>query len=259
MACESGHPTPAVGLQFLEDPVGLNFFQAARRVECLFANKPRVGYARRSADDPIQFCQEPSLTFAPTTLQRFEWSARSGKPRLVVNFMGLLGPQGPMPLQVTDYIHDRELNHDDHTLARFLDIFNHRMISLFYRAWACHRQTVSHDRPHEDRFADYIGSLIGIGNAHLRGRDRVPDAAKLHFSGHLGCQARNAEGLRAILENYFGIQTSIEEFVGQWISLPDAYRCRLGGSLTPEPSALMRYWVLKYMTASRNSGFCWVP
>ncbi len=230
MAGESGYPTPAVELQFLENPVGLNFFQAARRVECLFVNKPRLGFARRAADDPIQFCQEPSLAFAPTTLQRFERSTRSGKPRLVVNFMGLLGPQGPMPLQVTDYIHDRELNHDDHTLARFFDIFNHRMISMFYRAWACHRQTVSHDRSHEDRFADYIGSLIGIANETLRNRDCVPDMAKLHFSGHLGCQTRSAEGLRAILEDYFGIKTTIEEFVGQWIPLPDAYRCKLGDS-----------------------------
>ena len=230
MAGESGHQTHPLGLQFLEDPVGLNFFQAARRVECLFADKPRLGYAGRSADEPIQFGQEPSLGFASSTLERFERSIRGGKPRLLVNFLGLLGPQGPMPLHVTEHVHSRELNHDDPTLARFLDIFNHRIISLFYRAWACNRQTVSQDRPHEDRFSAYIGSLIGIGRDALMGRDNVPDAAKLHFSGHLGCQTRNAEGLRAILERYFGIRTTIEEFVGQWISLPDDCRCKLGRS-----------------------------
>lgn len=230
MAGKPGQQTNAVDLRFLENPAGLSFYQAARRVECRFAHKPRLGRAVRSVDDPLQFCQEPSLGFAPATLQRFEHQKKNAKPRLLVNFMGLLGPQGPMPLHITEYIHDRELNHEDHTLARFFDIFNHRMISLFYRAWACHRQTVSHDRPDDDRFSVYIGSLIGIGRESLRNRDAVSDAAKLHYSGHLACQTRHAEGLRAILEDYFGIRTRIQEFIGQWITLPEMYRCRLGQS-----------------------------
>jgi type VI secretion system protein ImpH len=148
----------------------------------------------------------------------------------MVNFMGMLGPQGPMPLHFTDYVHDRELNHNDPTLARFLDIFNHRMISLFYRAWACNRQTISYDRPHEDRFAVFIGSLFGIGTEFFFSRDNVPDQAKLHFSGFFACQTRHAEGLRAILTEFFGIETVIEEFIGQLITIPENCRCRLGGT-----------------------------
>lgn len=230
MATKFGDQTHTVDLGFLENPAGLSFYQAARRVECLFSHRPRIGYATRSSDEPIQFCQEPSLSFAPATLRRFERQKKAGKPRLMVNFLGLLGPQGPMPLHITDYVHDRELNHDDSTLARFLDIFNHRMISLFYRAWACNRQTISHDRPHDDPFFAYIGSLIGIGIDSLRNRDAVPDKAKLHYSGLLACQTRHAEGLRAILEDYFGVKVTIEEFVGHWIAMPEAYRCRLGQS-----------------------------
>jgi len=230
MAGKFGGQTHALKLRYLENPVGLSFFQAVRRLECHFSDKPRVGYATRSSDEPIQFCQEPSLRFSPATLQRYEQATETSKARLIVNFLGLLGPQGPMPLHITDYIHDRELNHNDHTLARFLDIFNHRMISLFYRAWACERQTVSYDRPYEDRFSVYIGSLIGIGLDSLCHRDNVPDVAKLHFSGQLSCQTRHAEGLRAILERYFGIKTSIEEFIGQWVRIPETYRCRLGQS-----------------------------
>jgi type VI secretion system protein ImpH len=228
MAGKYRYQTHSLDLRFLENPAGLSFFQTARRVECAFSDKPRVGYATRSADEPIQFCQEPSLSFAPATIKCYEPFTKTGKPRLMVYFLGLLGPQGPMPLHVTDYIHDRELNHDDHTLARFFDIFNHRMISLFYRAWACNRQTVSYDRPNEDRFSAYIGSLIGIGLDSLGHGEIVPDVAKLHFSGHLACQTRHAEGLISILESYFGIKASIEEFIGQWIRIPEVYRCRLG-------------------------------
>ncbi len=236
MADAGGHSTHAVGLDFLENPVGLSFYQAVRRLECVYRDKPRIGHSARGADDPVQFCQEPSLGFAPSTLLRFDRNRATGKPRLVGRFLGLLGPNGPMPLHLTEYIHDRELNHDDPTLARFLDIFNHRMISLFYRAWAQSRQTVSHDRPDNDRFAGYVGSLFGIGEESFRNRDAVQDVAKLHFSGHLSCQTRHASGLRALLEDYFGVHTEVVQFVGRWIDLPHEYCCRLGE--TPETGCL---------------------
>jgi type VI secretion system protein ImpH len=125
------------------------------------------------------------------------------------------------------------LNHGDKTLASFLDVFHHRLISLFYRAWACNQQSVSHDRaePEEDRFAVYIGSLFGIGDESLRDRDQVPDIAKLHYSGRLACQTKNAEGLKEILQDYFQISVNIEQFIGQWIDLPPENYCRLGESL----------------------------
>lgn len=236
MADAGGHSTHAVGLGFLENPVGLSFYQAVRRLECVCSDKPRIGHSFRGTDDPVQFSQEPALSFAPSTLLRLDHNRATGKPRLVGRFLGLLGPNGPLPLHVTEYIYDRELNHDDPTLARFMDIFNHRMISLFYRAWARSRQTVSHDRPQNDRFADYIGSLCGIGGESFRKRDAVPDVAKLHFSGHLSCQTRHAAGLRALLEDYFGVHTELEQFVGQWIDLPPTYCCRLGES--PETGSL---------------------
>ena len=124
MAGKSGISKNAVDFRFLENPAGLDFFQAARKVECAAPAKPRIGHGTRSADDPIQFGQEPSLAFAPSTLHGYQRPNSSGKARLTVNFLGLLGPQGPLPLHITEYIHDRDLNHNDHTLARFLDIFN---------------------------------------------------------------------------------------------------------------------------------------
>jgi len=145
-----------------------------------------------------------------------------------INFFGLLGPSGPMPLAITEFVHDRLHNQKDPTLASFLDIFNHRMTCLFYHAWACNQQAVSHDRDQEDRFTFYLGSLFGIGDRSLHNRDALPDVAKLYYTGHLACQKHNAEGLLEILEDYFGIPVHINQFVGQWISLPEEYRCRLG-------------------------------
>jgi type VI secretion system protein ImpH len=179
----------------------------------------------------VRFAQVASLAFAPSTLAAFQNRGETRAPRLSVHFYGLLGANGPMPTQFTEHVRDRERNHGDPTIARFLDVFHHRATSLFYRAWACNQQTVSHDRAGaSDRWADYVGSLFGIGMATFLDRDAVPDVAKLHYAGRLVCHTRNAEGLEAIIADYLQIETSVEQFVGQWLKLPADSGCRLGAS-----------------------------
>jgi type VI secretion system protein ImpH len=218
-------------MQALRDgPYDFDFFQAVRRIECAYPELPRVGYSQRPQFDYVRFCQNVSLAFEPSAIASYSKATDEHPGRMTVSFFGLLGTNGPLPLSITEYIHDRVLNHKDKTLARFLDVFHHRMISLFYRAWACNQQNVSHDREEEDRFAVYIGSLFGIGEDSFRNRDALPDVVKLHYSGRLASQTKNAEGLREILQDYFGIKTDIDQFVGQWIDLPQEHRCRLGES-----------------------------
>jgi len=211
-------------------PYDFDFFQAVRMLECTHPQFQRVGYSNRPQDDPVRFCQNASLAFAPAALQAYEGPTQERAARMIVNFFGLLGTNGPLPQHITEYVRDRLRNHADPTLAGFLDIFNHRMISLFYRAWACNQQTMSYDRPGDDPFAIYIGSLFGIGQDSCRTRDAVSDLAKLHYAGRLTCQTKNTEGLRELLHDYFGIEVEIHEFVGQWIDLPQEYCCSLGQS-----------------------------
>jgi type VI secretion system protein ImpH len=208
-----------------EAPWAHDFFQAVRRIECADARLPRIGCSRHPREDPVRFSQEPSLDFAPSTIEKFTAGAPA---RMTVRFLGLLGPNGPMPLCMTEYARNRVKHAYDTTLASFLDIFNNRMTSLFYRAWAVAQQTVSYDRPGDDPFSDYICSLFGMGMASLRRRDAVHDLAKVHYAGHLVCKTRHAEGLRAILRDYFGIAVEIREFIGQWMKLPHDSQCRLG-------------------------------
>ncbi len=211
-------------------PFDFDFFQAVRRLECAHPELPRVGRALRPQADVVRFCQKVSLGFEPSAIEACYEATDKHPEQLVVNFFGLLGTNGPLPLSITEYVYDRLHNYRDRTLARFLDIFNHRMLSLFYRAWACNQQTVSHDRPTEDWFSLYIGSVFGIGPRSCRHRDVIPDNAKLYYSGRLSCQTKNAEGLQEIFHDYFGFPIEIREFVEQWIELPQEYRCRLGRS-----------------------------
>lgn len=216
--------------QLTEAPHRFDFYVAVRRLENLCPERPRVGHSKRPQEDPVRFCQEASMAFAPRTVSGYGADIHSRAPRMSVNFMGLLGPNGPLPLHLTQYIRDRVRNHGDQAMARFLDVFHHRMVSLFYRAWASGQQAVQYERGDDDHYARYVGSMFGVGMDSFRRRDAVPDEARLHYSGHLTCQTRHPEGLAAILEDFYGLPVELVEFVGQWLDVPHDCQCRLGES-----------------------------
>ena len=210
-------------------PHTFDFFQALRRLECAAAAQPRLGESARAKDDPIRLGQEPTMAFAPRTVSSLVPGGDGVPPRMEVFFFGLFGPHGPLPLHLTEYARNRLRQAGDPTFARFADIFHHRLLSLFYRAWANAQPTVNLDRPESDRFADYVGALIGLATPAMRQRDSLPDHFKLHFAGRLASAARHPEGLRAMIAEFFGLPVAIEEFVGRWTEIPESSRCELGG------------------------------
>ena len=235
-------------IQRLESkPYSFYFFQCVRRLEVALGQGRGVGLSARPTDDPVRFCQEATLAFSSSTISAYVPGKEGIAPRLYVSFMGLLGPNGPLPGHITEFVRDRKLHHDDLTLSRFLDLFNHRMVSLYYRAWACSQPAVQFDRPETDRFSAYVGSLLGLGMKSLLKRDAVPDVAKLHYAGRLGCETKNAAGLQAIFSDYFCVQTEVLQFFGHWMSLPADCCCRLGeseatGSLGTTTIVGSRFW-----------------
>ena len=236
MAGTDGPTTNPLTERLAADPFAFDFFQAVRGLECLHARLPRIGYSLSPSEDPVRFAQNPSLAFAPSTLEAFRQTGADAAPRLFVRCFGLFGPHGPLPLHLTEYAYERQLHYGDRTLAAFFNIFHHRLVSFFYRAWADNHKTVDLDRSEAQRFATFIGSFCGLGQEALQQRDAVPDAAKLYFCGRLACQTRNAEGLAAILGAYFEIKTQVQSFVGRWMNLPSDSICRLGES--PETGRL---------------------
>lgn len=217
-------------------PHAYGFNALLRLFEALNRHRPRLGRSLRPSQDAIRLGQEPAVVHTPASLAGFE-PGEDGRPdRLIVHLFGLFGPDGPLPLHITEQARDRERNAADPTLRRFIDLFHHRTLSLFHRAWADVRPTVSFDRPEEDRFGLYAGALIGLSTPGLRDRDAMPDLTKLHFAGLLAGQTRHAEGLGAILSSFFTMPVQVESFVGCWLTLPDEDRTRLGA--TPEVATL---------------------
>ncbi|HEX8593006.1 MAG TPA: type VI secretion system baseplate subunit TssG [Pseudomonas sp.] len=217
-------------LQLENQAARMDFFHVMRLIENAHPELPRIGTALRPRDEAVRFGQDPSLVFHATALGQYRKADADSRARLAVNFFGLLGANGPMPIHLTEYVRDRLRNGGDGTLLAFLDVFHHRMVSLFYRARASAEPTISLDRADSDRFSVFVGSLFGIGAPALRERDEIGDFAKLHFAGLLANKARPASGLETILREYFQLPLRIEQFVGHWMRLPADIQSHIGGA-----------------------------
>lgn len=213
-----------------EHPEAFELFEALRRIECAYPGQPRLGESTRPAEDPVRLGETPSLAFAPRDVDSFEPGVDGAPPRLRNLAFGLFGANAPLPLHLTEYALERKNHAKDSTLTAFADLFHHRLISLFYRAWADAQPTVQRDRPEQDRFRLYMGALVGLSTAGLADRDAMPDRYKRYFAGRLLAQARNAEGLQRLLEHFFRIPVRVIEFVADWMRLPAEAHLRLGGS-----------------------------
>lgn len=214
--------------QLCAKPWSVDWFLALRWIEARRRDLPRIGHGFRPPEEPVQVSHPPSLRFAPATLAGFGRDP-AGRPKIAQLAFGLFGPNGPLPLHVTEYVRSlRELERDE-ALQAFLDIFQHRASVLFYRAWSSAQSANSLDRPGDDRFSDYVGSLIGYGEKASGGHDAIPDHARRYAAGHLVRATRNPEGLVAILAAYFGAPFRVEEWVMNWLALSPEDRSTLGG------------------------------
>jgi type VI secretion system protein ImpH len=152
---------------------------------------------------------------------------------LTVGFMGLTGPSGVLPTSYTELLIERRNFYRDTSAHRFFDLFSHRALSLFYQAWRKHRFYLAHEAGERDGFTRNLLDLVGVGLTHLQSRLRngnggIPDMFLSHFSGLLSQKPVSAVNLAALLRGYFGVDVKVEQFVGQWISVPDAEQTCLG-------------------------------
>lgn len=216
-----------------QDASQFDFYHVLREIDAALPGPVPLGRAARPVDEPLRLTQHPSLIFAPGALHRYQPGvASNGRGRLSVHHFGLFGPNGAMPQHLTEYVQERILHAKDETIARFCDIFQHRMILLFYRAWADCQPVTSLDRPERNSFGRYVGSLVGLGQPALTDRDSVPDHLKLHHAGHLVRQTRNAEGLVNPLRALLRVPVVIVEHCMHWLMLSEGDRTRLSSVIS---------------------------
>ena len=214
-----------IGAELQEDPCSFEFFQAVALLERLRAHMRAVGGFSSPDDEAVHFRVNPRLGFPASEIQELNLPGE-GPAEMMVNFMGLTGPMGVLPHPYSEFILERQ-RAKDRSFAAFLDIFNHRAISLFYRAWQRSRFPVNYLAGPRDFFTQYLRDLLGLGTANLRDRQSIEDEALMHYISLVVSQSRSPVALEQLLADYFEVPVEIQQFTGAWYSIDAGTQCRM--------------------------------
>lgn len=232
MATAIGTENPAVTAGAGETPLmealvndasSFEFFQAVSLLQRLMPEKESVGTFCHPQDEAAHFHAQARMGFPASEIQQLE--LREDMPaEMTVNFMGLTGPMGILPHPYSELILER-LRTKDSALASFLDIFNHRAISLLYRAWERTQLTATFGFQNRDVISQSLLDLLGLGTPGLRDRQNLQDEALMHYVGLLAMQSRSAVVLEQMLSDYFQVPIAVEQFTGAWYALDRPTQC----------------------------------
>ena len=243
LASKSGREAPSLIEQLFANGHRFDFFQAVRllenyaHIESLSDENKEwqpVGHDHQPQREVVRFHVVPSLSFAAGAIHSVSQTPPPSfediavpLAQMFVSFMGLTGPQGVLPLHYTSLVIERcHVTNKDETLKDFLDLFNHRTISLFYRAWEKYRFPVayerfrrdsSNDQDSDDLFTFCLYCLVGLGTERQRNRLKVDDETVLFYSGHFAHRPRSAVALELIVSDYFGVPATVHQFCGRWL------------------------------------------
>ena len=250
MGTEDRRKRATVASRLIEKPYQFDFFQAMRLLERVaqedpesFPNWKSVGQDGPPSRELVQLRVLCSRTFPPSEVTSIirrrqntdEPASETGPPfTMTTTFMGIFGAEGVMPMHYTQTIIDRA-RRKDYALRDFLDMFHHRILSLFYKAWEKYRFPIAFERARHvsrhprqlDLFTQTLYSLVGMGTESVRERQLVNDETFLYYAGHFAHQPRSALGLQQILEDYFSFEVIVEQYTGHWLYIDPADQSRL--------------------------------
>jgi type VI secretion system protein ImpH len=228
---DTGVTSAEIAEQLTLEPPAYGFFQAVRLLERLYPHRRAVGRFGDPADEVVHFSARPVIAFPPSEIHAVELAANH-PARMVVNFMGLIGPLGVLPYHYTQLTAERSRVRD-RALRDFLDIFQHRLISLFFRAWEKYHFTTSYERDGHDGVTEHLRDIVGLGIEAFRNRFPVADELLLYYAGALGPQSRSALALQEMLEDILQLPVEVEQFVGGWYRLARSTQCSVGDETGP--------------------------
>ncbi len=228
MAPDKRRTDPTVAERLLGAGHRFDFYQAVKLLEILAPERVPAGDGVEPEAEVVRFRSRTGFGFPTNDVAQLRPPARPDRPaEMLVNFMGLSGYQGPLPDWVNELIQARVGRHDT-ALRDFLDLFNHRLVSLLLRARKKNRPTLYTGAPDQSRTARTLFSLLGLGTPGLRHRMDAPDRGLLPYTGLLAPGARSQVGLERMLADYFGVGVEIEPFRGRWYPLDDDQLTRIG-------------------------------
>ena len=231
MAAASGPTDDALIRALEEEPHSFSFFQAVRLLEQAAPDAVRVGQLGPARDEAVRLRPSSSLAFQAADVT--EVARRKGaaaKHLLTTTVLGLYGANSPLPTFYSEAILKLELRDDEPDPARlFLDVFNHRLLSLLYAAWAKYRWEFTFEPGAVDRTSQRMMGLVGLATDGLQRAVQLPAGRLLRYAGTLSLRPRGASAVACVVSDYFdGVPVCIEQCLPRWVPVDPIDRNRVG-------------------------------
>ena len=243
MATPNRHEISPLIQKVISSPWRFDFFQLVKLLENDTNASNEVGDFTPAIHEFVKFRSNPQLTFEPAPINSVLFAAEKNKQEnkkhqaplqylLEVNFWGLNGSAGTLPFHYSELITQR-VRKNDYALRDFVDIFNHRSLSLFYKAWQKHRPWLQQSSKEDivskykiDRHQALLQGLIGLSDTHNASFNKF-EGAWLNYSGFAASRICNASSLKHAINHHFGLSVRLNQFKGQWEHMPADVRTRL--------------------------------
>lgn len=227
----------SVAAGLFEEGHRFSFVQAVRLLEemAVRADRTSPGEGVDPEREVVHFSHAVRMDFPPNDVEEVKEAREPGKPvQMTVNLLGLAGALGPLPTPVSELIVERVFRKDE-AMRDFLDIFNHRLVSLLYRERKKYRPALDARGPDCGRVASVLYAFLGLATPNLQRRMEMSDRSLLPYAGLVLDRHRSMTGLKRLLEDYFELGTGggeavqrerrrggrqsavkIEQFQGRW-------------------------------------------
>lgn len=236
MAGLAGQPRSDLGRIEADAPLFTGFFELLRRIE---TPGRRIGRGGGPEREPVRLGQRARLSLATRDVAGVHRGEGDGPTRIDVEVLGLFGPEGPMPLHLTRWMLERlserwfahgvDRESSDTTFLDFANMLQHRLLALYWRAWADPRPEVQIELGAAGRIAALIDTLAGTGLPGM-GRAGAEDLALMRRHGTgLAPVTHGPERLTRLLADLLDAPVRLTEFVGHWLAIPAPLQTRIGG------------------------------
>lgn len=202
--------------ELLQNPFDFEFHQAVKIFEAASPDLLPLGDDSNLDRQPITLKSRALLSYPSSDISLIQKSEDEASPlEMHVNFFGLGGSQGPLPMPHTETLIGR-IAQKDFVMRDFLDIFNHRLLSILHKIKKKHNIALSPTDPHQTPHARILSHLVGLSKPALRNRFPISDDHFYGLGAFIWQKHRSTVGLTAFLEDFFKIPVSIDQFKGTW-------------------------------------------
>jgi type VI secretion system protein ImpH len=228
MAPEERQPHSPVRDSLFEEFYEFSFYRAVHLLEWLFPEKKPLGEALAPGQEPVRFTVKPGFAFPPSDLSALRPPTEASEPpNMEVAFLGLIGPSGVLPHWYNELAVER-IRQKDHSLAAFLDVFHHRLITLFYLAWKKHRFPENYRFGARDRLSHHMLSLLGLGTPGLLERIGLQPESLIFYGGLLSRAAPSTAAIEATVQYFAEAAVQVAQFIDRLIPVAPEEQTRLG-------------------------------